>query len=62
MDEYSFQSELKNYKVIRRADFHKVYWNKKYQVYNTKNSNDYFYYTILYRNIGNPKFTGSAFK
>ena len=47
MDEYSFQSELKNYKVIRRADFHKVYWNKKYQVYNTKNSNDYFYY-ILY--------------
>ena len=29
MDEHTFQSELKQYKVIRRADSHKVYWNKK---------------------------------
>lgn len=31
MDEHEFQSELKNYKVIRRADYHKVYTSKKYQ-------------------------------
>ena len=30
MEEYNFQSELKNYKVIRRADYHKIYYSKKY--------------------------------
>ena len=33
MDEASFQAELKSYKVVRRADFHKVYYNKKYMVF-----------------------------
>ena len=32
MDEATFQAELKSYKVVRRADFHKVYYNKKYAV------------------------------
>ncbi len=34
MDEALFQAELKNYKTVRRADFHKVYYNKKNQVNN----------------------------
>ena len=31
MEEWQFQGEVKNYKVVRRADFHKVYYSKKYQ-------------------------------
>ena len=29
MDEYSFQAELKNFKVVRRIDSHKNYTNKR---------------------------------
>lgn len=38
MEDYSFQAELKNYKIVRRIDFHKVYWNKKVIFLNIDNS------------------------